>query len=96
MPSRRTCSDRINDILAGKVKLEEEEASIQSACAFEIYKISVEILALPDRQARHDELTKVPELLRPYVQAEVIRVWQYRTGRSVPIAPAGGIVSGFE
>jgi hypothetical protein len=69
--------------MQGRVDLNSEDASIQSACSFWIYRAAVEILALEEKKDRQEALEKVPDLLRSYVKAEALRIWNYRKIQSL-------------
>ena len=70
--------NRIEDVLYGRVRLDSESPAIQSACQLFIYEGAVEILEINTREGRNNALARVPELIRPYVKAEVMRVWELR------------------
>lgn len=74
-------SKRIENILSGKVRMEDEDEAIQSAARFPIYKGAEAILALPTREKRRAALLKIPETVRPYVEAEAIRLHNLRTNK---------------
>lgn len=71
-------SARIKRVLRGEVRLEDEDPGIQSACSFHIYEGAVELLGLPDKEARRRALQKVPELIRPHVEKEAWRIFESR------------------
>ena len=71
-------SERIRAVLLGKVPLDSEDPSIQSACSWYIYEGAAEILKMPGKQARRAALARIPELVRPHVQAEMIRLHRMR------------------
>lgn len=74
-------SFRIKQVLSGKVKLEDEDQGIQSACSFHIYKGAVSILSMTTLQARRDALSKLPEAIRPHVEKEVRRLFDLKRSR---------------
>ena len=67
----------ISEILDGHQHLELAPKAIQSACRLPIYQGACAILSLPqaDRKAA---IEKIPLLIRPYVEAEVVRLWKER------------------
>lgn len=67
----------INAVLDGTTPLASAPPAIQSCVRWPIYEKAVEILALP-RQERKPAIGQAPELLRPYLEAEIIRVWELR------------------
>jgi hypothetical protein len=72
-------SKRIEAILAGKVRMEDEDEAIQSACRLPIYQGAEAILSLPTKEKRRAALAKIPESVRPYVEKEAIRLHKLRT-----------------
>jgi len=74
-------SRRIDRVLRGEVALEDEDASIQSACSFYIHEGATEILAIKDKERRRRALMKIPALIRPHVEKEVWRIFEQRRGR---------------
>jgi hypothetical protein len=74
-------SRRIERVLRGEVRLEDEDAAIQSACSKYIYDGAVELLAIPDKQKRRNALARVPELIRPHIEREAWRIYDRRAGR---------------
>lgn len=57
--------------------MENAPEAIQSWARFFIYQGAEKILAL-DRPKRQAALDAVPETLRPYVEAEIKRVWEHK------------------
>jgi hypothetical protein len=57
--------------------LEKVHPAIQSAMQKLLYEAACEILAA-EKEVRKPMLQKVPELIRPHVEAEVWRVWRMR------------------
>ena len=74
-------SKRIEAVLSGRVKMEDEDESIQSACRFPIYQGADAILRLDTKEKRRAALAKIPETVRPYVEREAIRLHKLRTTR---------------
>jgi hypothetical protein len=62
--------------------MKSEDPAIQSACGIHIYHGAVEILALPTKEARIAALGRLPEKIRPYVEAEAIRIHKLRKAAS--------------
>lgn len=71
-------SVRIRRVLSGEVKLEDEEPGIQSACQLEIFKGAKTILSMKTKEERQRALGKIPPLIRPYVEKEIMRLWSYK------------------
>ena len=74
-------SKRIERILRGKVRMEDEEEGIQSACRKYIYDGAVSILAIEGREARKRALNRVPVLIRPHIEMEARRINEFRKSR---------------
>jgi hypothetical protein len=62
----------------GKVPLESEDQGIQSACSKHIYDGAVSVLKLPTKEARRRALDRIPEMIRPYVEREVLKLYKAR------------------
>ena len=71
-------SKRIENILTGKVRMEDEDEAIQSAARFPIYKGAEAVLSLPTKEKRRAALARIPASVRPYVEAEAIRLHKLR------------------
>ena len=67
-------------MMQGRVDLNEENEAIKSACSFRIYKAAVCILALETKDARRAALEELPELIRPHIKSEALRIWNTRIG----------------
>jgi hypothetical protein len=74
-------SERIRRVLTGKVRLEDEDPSIQSVCGKHIYDGAVSILSINGKEARRKALLKVPEYIRPHIENEVWRIYKKRNPR---------------
>lgn len=74
----RRPSDRIKAVLMGKVPLESEDQGIQSACSKHIYDGAVSVLKLPTKEARRRALDRIPDMIRPYVEREVLKLYKAR------------------
>jgi hypothetical protein len=71
-------SKRIERVLRGQTRMEDEEPGIQSACSKYIYDGAVSILALNGKDARRKALSRVPDLIRPYIEMEARRLYELR------------------
>jgi len=60
----------------GKVRMEDEDPAIQSACSLYIYQGAKEILEMKNKEARRAALNKIPALIRPHVEKEVWRIFE--------------------
>jgi len=73
-------SARLNAVLSGKVRLEDEDASIQSWCGFFIHQGAVAVLSKQTKEERQKALEKLPELIRPHVRDRAMVLWERRRG----------------
>jgi hypothetical protein len=73
-------SEWLHDVLIGKVAMHNAPQSIQSRATFDIYLGACEILKAPDKATRQRMLSRLPPMIRPHVEAEVLRLWKDRKG----------------
>jgi hypothetical protein len=66
--------------MAGKRLLENQPDAIRSACRLPVYEAAIAILKLPDKEMRKAKLAEHPEMIRPYIEREAVRVWEMRFG----------------
>lgn len=71
-------SDGIMAVLEGRVSLDQADPSIQSCIRLPIYTKACEILALPTVEERRNVLKEAPPLIRPYLEEEIMRIWDLR------------------
>ena len=69
-------SDRIRAVLMGQVERESEDQGIQSVCSKYIFDGAKSILGLPNKDERRAALGKVPPLIRPHLEREVMRLFR--------------------
>jgi hypothetical protein len=74
-------SERIRRVLTGQVRLEDEDASIQSVCSKYIFDGAISILSMNGKVARRNALARLPELIRPHIENEVWRIYKKRNPR---------------
>lgn len=74
-------SRRIDRVLRGDVRLEDEDPAIQSACSKYIFDGAVELLSIQGKDARKRALARVPERIRPHIEREAWRIYDMRRGR---------------
>lgn len=72
---------RIEQVLRGRVRLEDEDPAIQSACRLPIHQGALELLAIPGKVARRAALQRIPPLIRPHVEREAFRIYDMRRSR---------------
>jgi len=71
-------TDRIRAVLQGKVALESEDQGIQSVCSKHIYDGARSVLKLSTKEARRAALDRVPDLIRPHLEREILRLHKAR------------------
>jgi len=71
-------SKLIDDVMDGRIRLEDQTKSIQSACSFHIYQEACRILKLTEVEERRLELDKIPAELRLHIEKEVKKIWDLR------------------
>lgn len=71
-------SERIQSVLIGKVRFEDEDKAIQSACTFYFYQGAKSVLSLETKEKRRAALSRVPENVRPFIEDEVRRLLALR------------------
>lgn len=74
-------SKRIERVLRGNVRLEDEEPGIQSACSKYIFDGAVELLSIPGKNARKNALARIPEAIRPHIEREAWKIFDARRKR---------------
>ena len=65
-------------VLAGEMPLGEAPRAVQSWAQFFIYQGAEEVLTFENVDERRAALGKLPALVRPLVEAEVRRLWEWR------------------
>lgn len=58
--------------------MEDAPPAIQSWARFAVYQGAVELVRMDTADDRKKGLAKVPAPIRPYVEAEVLRIWPWR------------------
>jgi len=71
-------SQWLTDVLMGRVMMDDAPPAIQSCARLPIYQAARQIIAEPEAGARRNMLGKIPAPVRPYVEAEVKRLWPDR------------------
>jgi hypothetical protein len=65
-------------VLSGRLAYDEAPAAIQSWLRHDIYLGAKEICLMENVDERRAFITKIPTLIRPYIEAEVKRFWPVR------------------
>lgn len=76
----KTPSRWLHEILSGQIDMKAAPESIQSWARFPIYQGAVEIVKMHGVDARREALAKIPAPIRPYVEAEIKRIWPLLRG----------------
>ena len=75
---------RIRRVMMGEVSLDDEDQGIQSVCKAHITTSAHMICCKTKKEQRKAALDRVPEILRPTVEQEVLRVWREHYAPSAP------------
>lgn len=62
-------------VLMGELPMRDAPDSIQSWARFPIYQAAKQIIAVKELGNRRNMLGKIPATVRPYVEAEIKRLW---------------------
>jgi len=65
----------LQQLLTGRLGMGEVPASIASWSRFFFWQAADEIVALGNVDERRKKLAAIPDRVRPYVEAEVVRLW---------------------
>lgn len=76
--SARRPSDLIADVLSGKTHPGNAHPAIWSACQIHIHEGAVAIASMETLDARRKALARIPDVIRPYVQARLRILWEVR------------------
>lgn len=77
MGIRRPVSWWRTEVLPGRIPMTDAPAAVQSWLRHDVFLGAEEILTLPKHE-RKAALDRIPALVRPYVEAEVLRVWKIK------------------
>ena len=77
-PDIQKPSEQLFDLLMGNIAWDDAPDSIRSWAQKPIYDAARQILEMPDKAKRQQALKKIPEALRPRVEAEIMRIWKLR------------------
>jgi len=77
-------------VLAGEIPVGQAPRAVQSWAQFFIYQGAEEVLTFENVDERRAALGKLPALVRPLVEAEVRRLWEWRRSPSThpPASPS--------
>lgn len=68
----------MNLLLSGQIAMDDTPAAIQSWSRLFIHNGAISVMRLDNKQERRDALDKIPASIRPYVEAELGRIWPMR------------------
>jgi len=68
----------LTEVLSGRMDMTSAPKAIQSQAHLPIYDAASTILAQPNIAKRRKMLAKIPELIRPYIEDEINRLWKMR------------------
>ena len=63
-------------VLSGEVDMADAPDWVQSWSRLSIYQGAKEVLAIEGKEKRRAALARVPAKIRPYLEAEVLRLWR--------------------
>jgi len=65
----------LNKLLTGQIEMSQAPEAIQSWARFAIFEGAEAILRMEELEDRRAALKKIPDKIRPYVEAEIKRLW---------------------
>jgi hypothetical protein len=65
-------------VMAGRLELDDQDPSIQSALGLPVYQEAVKVLENPTKEGRREALAKLPAKIRPHVEARAIQLYNQR------------------
>lgn len=68
----------LDKLLSGHLGMDEVPASVRSWSRFFIFQGAREIVLMENKEERVVALGKIPKKIRPFVEAEVKRIWHMR------------------
>jgi len=68
----------LNRLLSGQIEMHQAPKAIQSWARFAIFEGAEAILRMDTIEERRSALKKIPDKIRPYVEAEIKRLWDMR------------------
>jgi len=70
--------EAVENVLQGLTAMEDADPAIRSYVRLPIYQKACEILALETIDERREVLRQAPPLIRPYLEEEIMRIWDLR------------------
>jgi hypothetical protein len=77
-PDVQKPSEQLFDLLMGNIAWNDAPESIRSWAQKPIYDAAKQILAMLDKKARQRALAKIPQAIRPKIEAEIMRLYSSR------------------
>ena len=74
----------LQEALSGRIPLTDCPPAVQSWARLSIYEGALEVLKMEWVEDRRRALGKIPPLIRPYIEAEVKRLWPLRDELAPP------------
>lgn len=68
----------LDNLLSGRFGMDEVPESVQSWSRFFFWQAAREMVCMTTPDERRTALERVPDRARPYIQAEVTRLWPMR------------------
>jgi hypothetical protein len=77
-PDVQKPSEQLFDLLMGNIAWNDAPESIRSWAQKPIYDAAHQILEMPDKAKRQRALAKIPQAIRPKIEAEIMRLYSSR------------------
>lgn len=71
-------SQQLTNLLSGETRWQDAPPSIQSWARFEIHRGALTALRMGTKEERRTYLAKIPDTIRPHMEAEIMRLWRAR------------------
>ena len=71
-------SRELSEIMAGTLHIDNASEAVRSTARLPIYNEAVRILSIPTIDARRAALAAKPDLLRPSIEKEMMRLYEAR------------------
>lgn len=78
VPEVKKPSEHLEDLMMGRIAWEDADHPIRSLAQKHLYDAACIILSKPTVSERRRILSRIPERIRPYVEAEVLRLHKMR------------------
>ena len=73
----KTVSQKLADLMEGRTEWDDADEAIKSWARFTVYQVATKILQMP-KEKRRAAIDRAPPSVRPHLENEISRVWDYR------------------